>query len=123
MVHCISLGLDLQLREIYNRSEIVVVPIKNVYQPSGYSVVLQAMASGCAVILTDFKGLWDRDLFLNYQNCILVPPYNSNSISVAIKKLQENDELRRKYQLMQRKLQKSISLLIEWINHFKILYV
>ena len=87
---------DLQLREIYNRSEIVVVPIKNVYQPSGYSVVLQAMASGCAVILTDFKGLWDRDLFLNYQNCILVPPYNSNSISVAIKKLQENDELRRK---------------------------
>ena len=64
MVHCISLGLDLQLREIYNRSEIVVeTPLKNVYQPSGYSVVLRAMASGCAVVLTDFKGLWDRVYF------------------------------------------------------------
>lgn len=97
---------DLELREIYNQSEIVVVPIKNVYQPSGYSVVLQAMASGCAVILTNFIGLWDRELFVNYENCILVPPHNSEAISVAIKTLQENDELRRKISINSKKTAK-----------------
>ena len=110
---------DLELREIYSQSEIIVVPIKNVFQPSGYSVVLQAMAAGCAVILTDFIGLWDRDLFVNYENCVLVPPQNSEAISIAIKTLQENHELRRKISINAKKTAKKHFSLVRMDKSFQ----
>ena len=55
---------DKDLRDLYQNAKIIVIPLKNVWQPSGYSVALQAMASGKPVIITDFKGLWNRE-FLN----------------------------------------------------------
>ena len=34
---------DLELRKLYQKSIAVIIPLKDVYQPSGYSVALQAM--------------------------------------------------------------------------------
>lgn len=65
---------DKELRDLYRRSLAVVVPLKDVYQPTGYSVTLQAMACGKPVVLTRIKGLWAPELLRDGENCLLVPP-------------------------------------------------
>ena len=60
------------------------------FQPSGYSVTLQAMACGKPVILTKTRGLWAPEIFVNFKNCILVNPYSQIEIEEAIKFLEEN---------------------------------
>jgi len=85
---------DLVLRDMYRRSLAVAVPLLNVWQPSGYSVTLQAMACGKPVILSDIKGLWDRDVFRSGINCILVKPGDSQAFGRAILRLRDDKALR-----------------------------
>ena len=87
---------DLKIRKLYQDSFAVIVPLKNVFQPSGYSVTLQAMACGKPVILTLTKGLWAPKLFKNFKNCILVSPNNSDEIEDAIKKLENEPKTYKK---------------------------
>ncbi len=84
---------DLKIRKLYQDSFAVIVPLKNVFQPSGYSVTLQAMACGKPVILTLTKGLWAPKLFRNFENCILVSPNNPIEIEEAIKKLENEPKI------------------------------
>ena len=81
---------DLELRELYRNSFAVIVPLKNVYQPSGYSVTLQAMACGKPVIITLTKGLWAKKIFKNKFNCLLVKPGNPRAIEKALNFLENN---------------------------------
>lgn len=81
---------DLEIRRLYQDSFLIVVPLKDVFQPSGYSVTLQAMACGKPVILTLTKGLWAPKAFKNMKNCILVSPGSNKEIEDGIKTL-END--------------------------------
>ena len=84
---------DLEIRKLYQDSFLIVVPLKNVFQPSGYSVTLQAMACGKPVILTLTKGLWAPKIFKNFKNCILVNPENKKEIEEAIVNLENNHTL------------------------------
>ncbi|MBO6960207.1 MAG: glycosyltransferase [Prochlorococcus marinus CUG1438] len=84
---------DLEIRSLYQKSFVVVVPLKNVYQPSGYSVTLQALSCGKPVILTLTKGLWAPQLFKSFENCILVNPYKKEEIEDAIKFLEESKDI------------------------------
>ena len=65
---------DAELRTLYNNSKVVVVPLKQTYQPSGQSAVLQAMACGKAVILTETFGTWDINFFKHNYNIIFIKP-------------------------------------------------
>ena len=85
---------DLVLRDLYRESLITIVPIKDVFQPSGYSVTLQAMACGRPVILSKIKGLWDSQVFINGKNCILVTPGSVIELENAVNRLINNKELR-----------------------------
>jgi len=87
---------DTVLRNMYQKSSMVVVPVHDVYQPSGYSVTLQAMSCGKVVILSNFKGLWDRDIFISNKNCILVSPNNTMELQKAINKIHSDHKLRKK---------------------------
>ncbi|OGT89673.1 MAG: hypothetical protein A2514_14865 [Gammaproteobacteria bacterium RIFOXYD12_FULL_61_37] len=87
---------DEQLREMYQASMAVVVPLKDVYQPTGYSVTLQAMACGKPVILSRIKGLWAPDLLVDGENCLLVEPGNSREIADAINRLARDASLRQR---------------------------
>lgn len=85
---------DVQLREAYRSALCVVVPIKDVMQPSGQSVTLQAMSCGTPVILTRTRGLWDPEGMIDGGNCLLVPPSNPGAIAAAIQMLQKDPDLR-----------------------------
>ena len=102
---------DLKIRELYQNSFAIIVPLEDVFQPSGYSVTLQAMACGKPVILTKTKGLWAPKLFKSLHNCILVRPYNPKEIEDAIEKLESNEKI---YQF----ISKQARLTVE--NHFSL---
>ena len=85
---------DMVLRDLYWRSKMVVVPVRNVIQPSGYSVSLQAMACGKPVIISNIDGLWDKEILKNGENCILVPPGDSVAMRDAIEKIDKDEVLR-----------------------------
>ena len=94
---------DVQLREYYQNSIAVIVPLKDVVQPSGYSVTLQAMSCGKPVILTKTKGLWDKKLLVNKFNCLLIDPYNTESLTKAMNKIINDQVFRKKVGLRARK--------------------
>jgi len=74
-----------ELRELYRNASMVVVPLKETYQPSGQSVTLQAMACGKSVILSATKGLWCPKTLINNETVVLTPPQDTNSL---IKKIE-----------------------------------
>ena len=87
---------DAVLRDLYREAVVVAVPVRDVYQPSGYSVTLQAMACGKPVVLSRIKGLWDPDAFVSGENCLLVEPENPRSLAEAIARLRADPALRRR---------------------------
>ena len=87
---------DNDIKEIYKDSKIVVVPLYQTTQPSGYSVTLQAMSLGKAVIVANIDGLWDRNLFKDGENIILYEPENSSDLNQKVELLIKNKDLRKK---------------------------
>lgn len=85
---------DYEIKEIYNNSKIVLVPLKKTTQPSGYSVTLQSMSLGKAVILADIEGLWDRNLLIDNQNIVLYKPGNFEELHKKIKFLLNDKKFR-----------------------------
>jgi len=85
---------DVDLRRLYSRARAVIVPLKDVHQPSGYSVTLQAMSCGRPVILSNIKGLWSRDLMVHGENCLLVTPGDAEDLSRAIASVRGDAALR-----------------------------
>ena len=84
---------DMKIRELYQDAFAVIIPLKDVFQPSGYSVTLQAMACGKPVVLTKTKGLWAPKIFKNLKNCILVSPEAPKEIEDSIKILENNKKI------------------------------
>ncbi|OUU22498.1 MAG: hypothetical protein CBB97_15100 [Candidatus Endolissoclinum sp. TMED37] len=96
---------DLQVKKLYQDSFAVIVPLKDVFQPSGYSVTLQAMSCGKPVILTYTKGLWAPKLFKNFKNCILVKPGNVKEIENAIAILEKD---KKTYEYISKEARKTV---------------
>jgi hypothetical protein len=86
---------DKDLRRLYNEATVVVVPLKDVYQPSGQSVTLQAMSCGRPIILSKTRGIWAPDLMIDGKNCILVPPDDAAALGAAIGRIRSDSTLAR----------------------------
>ena len=54
------------------------------------------MSCGKAVILSSIRGLWAPELLRDGENCILVPPGDSNALANAIVKLVNDPKLCKK---------------------------
>jgi glycosyltransferase involved in cell wall biosynthesis len=78
---------DEQVRDLYRRAAVVVVPTKDVPQPSGQSVTLQAMAAARPVVLSKTRGLWAPDELRDGENVLLVPPADSAELAGAVRSL------------------------------------
>ena len=81
---------DLELKKMYQNAIAVIIPLKDVYQPGGYSVALQAMSCGKPVIISKTRGFWAPDLFINYKNCIFVKPGSTKELDQAINLIYTN---------------------------------
>lgn len=85
---------DQDLRDHYRKAAVVAVPLRDVNQPTGYSVTLQAMACGKPVVLSKIRGLWDPEVFVSGENCLLVPPGDARALGEAIAALRADPDLR-----------------------------
>lgn len=95
---------DLDIKKLYLNSLYVIIPLKETIQPSGQSCCLQAMACGKPVIMSNIKGIWDKNLLVNKENILLVEPNSVTSLKIAIKELNKNQILYDKLKLSSRKL-------------------
>jgi len=78
---------DEELRDLYRRALMVIVPLEDSIQPSGQSVALQAMACGCPVIMSRTRGLWTGNDFVSDRDLLLVEPSSPASLRGAIQHL------------------------------------
>ena len=79
---------DIEIRALMQKASFIVLPIKQTTQPSGQSSALQAMACGKTVLITNFLGLWNRNLMLDGVNCIFTGiPGDVNSLSAAVSEM------------------------------------
>jgi glycosyltransferase involved in cell wall biosynthesis len=85
---------DEEVRDLYRRASMVVVPLTESYQPSGQSVCLQAMACGKPVILTRTKGLWSQVKMRDKVNVIMVPSGDEDELGKSIKLLWSRPDVR-----------------------------
>ena len=59
---------DESLREIYSKSKLTIIPIKNSYQPSGQSVALQSLSCNTPILITKTNGFFgDEDFIQEYK--------------------------------------------------------
>ena len=80
---------DEELKIIFNKCKLSIIPIKpSSLQPSGQSVALQSFAMKVPVMMSAYKGLWDKELMLHMKNIFLVEEptvdYWINSINLLL---------------------------------------
>ena len=83
---------DDEVRELYRSAAVVVVPVKDVPQPSGQSVTLQAMACARPVVLSKTKGLWSSSELSDGENVSFVPPADPDALASAVRRLLDDRE-------------------------------
>lgn len=84
---------DVGLRQLYWNADAIIIPLRDVYQPTGQSVTLQAMACGKPVIFSNIKGNWSPQLLVDGQNCLLVPPGHPQALEQAVARLKDSPKL------------------------------
>jgi hypothetical protein len=78
---------DDEVRELYRHAAVVVVPVRDVPQPSGQSVTLQAMACARPVVLSRTRGLWAPATLHDGDDVVFVPPGEPQTLAEAITEL------------------------------------
>lgn len=78
---------DERIRGLYYGSRFVVIPLHETIQPAGQSVCLQAMACGKPVILSDIKGIWDRNFIRDGETVLLTPPGDAVALAKKVQLL------------------------------------
>jgi polysaccharide biosynthesis protein PslH len=85
---------SMSLREMYSRSKVVAVPLLPADFPAGVTTVLEAMACGRALVVSATEGR--PDVLRHGENCLLVPPGDSNALRGAIRSLLDDRAERRR---------------------------
>jgi glycosyltransferase involved in cell wall biosynthesis len=80
------------LRDLYARSALIVLPLQPVMFQAGITTLLEAMAMGKAVIVTQTKG--QTDVVVDGETGIYVPPRDVPALRAAILTLMEDNERR-----------------------------
>lgn len=74
------------LRQLYDDSKIVVLPMKKTNKPQGHTVLMGAMAMYKPIIASDVPGINTSYALENYPAITLVPAENTTALKSAIKK-------------------------------------
>lgn len=84
---------DEALRDLYRCAALVLIPLHDISQPSGQSVALQAMACGCAVVVTRTRGFWDPEGLIAGQHLEMVNPGDSGAWENTVDRLLKNPQM------------------------------
>lgn len=86
---------DMEVRDLYRKAKLVIVPLLDTLQPSGQSVCLQAMACQKPVIFSKIKGMWSQEKMRHKEEVYFVPPGDVEAMVEAIHHLNRQTDLRR----------------------------
>ena len=101
----ILLLYQTRLTKIFYECKLSIIPIKtSSLQPSGQSVALQSFAMEVPVMMSNFKGVWDKDLLLHMENIFFVDEASVDCWINNINLLLDQKELQEKLILNARKL-------------------
>lgn len=78
---------DEEVRSLFQGARFVVLPIRQTIQPAGQSACLQGMACGKAVVFSDIAGVWDRNVMVDGETCLLAPPGSAEGLRKQVEKL------------------------------------
>lgn len=84
---------DQDIKLLYLKSKITILPILDTLVASGQSVTLQSMASGTPVLISNTKGFWDKDLFRDNKEIFFCKEDNVNEWMLKINTILENQEI------------------------------
>jgi len=87
--------------KILSNARLVIVTLKDTDYSSGQIVLINALAFGKCVIITETN--WSKDYIVHGDNAWLVPPNDSQALSSAIDYLLKNDNIREKIEENARK--------------------
>jgi glycosyltransferase involved in cell wall biosynthesis len=79
-------------RDLLASAIVVVVPLHSAVHASGISTLLEAMALGKAIVISDSPGI--RDYVVNEGNCLVVPCNDRDALQAAIARLVDDREFR-----------------------------
>jgi glycosyltransferase involved in cell wall biosynthesis len=79
-------------RDLLASASVVVVPLHSAMHASGISTLLEAMALGKPIVVSDSPGI--RDYIVNETNCLVVACNDSAALRAAITRLIEDQEFR-----------------------------
>ncbi len=85
-----SYGSYANLRDLYRRARVVVVPTHDVPFAAGFAVIAEAMATGTPVVAT--QGRVTSDFIVPGVTGLLVPPGDPDALRAAILSLMNNDD-------------------------------
>jgi len=74
-----------ELRDLYARASLVVVPLRDVEFDAGVTAIAEAMAMGRPVVVTRTRG--QRDLLVDGEQGVYVPPGDARAMREAIDRL------------------------------------
>ncbi len=95
---------DEQIRMYIKKANFIVIPVRQTSQPSGQSFCLQSMSCGKAVVMSNIIGLWDEEVMIDQDNCLLYEPGNDRSLMHCVEKLFKENEFKIKLGLKAREL-------------------
>tara|TARA_B100001029_G_scaffold179468_1_gene189104 strand:+ start:1997 stop:3127 length:1131 start_codon:yes stop_codon:yes gene_type:complete len=84
---------DKELKNYYKDSFLTILPIKNTLQPSGQSVTLQSMSVGTPVLISNFDGFWDYEVFFNNDNIFFIDNFDYKDWVKKITEIYNNQDL------------------------------
>jgi len=87
---------DLDIRNVYEQSNLSIIPLKNSLQPSGQSVALQSMSMEVPVLMTKTDGFWDHSVFDNNKNIYFLENNDIELWCEKIKLIMKNPKLSKK---------------------------
>ncbi len=109
---------DSELKQLMEKAAISIIPIKKeTTQPSGQSVALQCLAMEIPVIISDFKGFWDRKLFQHKENIYILENNSQNSWENNIQLVLNDEKLKKTISENGRKLIETKFNLEIFYNH------
>jgi glycosyltransferase involved in cell wall biosynthesis len=74
-----------ELRTLYQQASVVVLPLHDMIHPGGINTLLEAMATGRPLIVSDSRGV--RDYVNDGVTMVTAPPGDANALAAAIVKL------------------------------------